>query len=279
MRRKGLLFAITLLMLVTAACGGQSEAPSASNSGPEKGAEAANQTTEAPAGDFKKLGDEPLKLTFYSNGATFTDEEFETMIAGPIHAKYPNVTIERITPAATTTPEEVLSTHVPDILFSSVSQRLVRTGAFEDLRELIKRHNFDESRLKPIAYNYIKEITKGKGDQILAFPFNVNQHILYYNKDIFDKFGVPYPTEKQLTWDEAVEIGKQLTRTENGVNYVGLVVDNLPGLVCHIWTARPVRRPLIRLSGCGCSSSSKPFTKFRVMWLQTAHGTGRATIS
>jgi multiple sugar transport system substrate-binding protein len=227
MKRLASGFVALLMMGLVTACAGVNQAPSnqaAITNEPTKGGDA----EAAPA--FKKLGDEPLTLTFYSSGPTFTDVEFETMIAGPIRAKYPNVKIERISPAATTTPEEVLSTHVPDILFTSVSQRLVRTGAFEDLRELIKRHSFDESRLKPIAYNYIKEVTKGKGDAILALPFNVNQHVLYYNKDIFDKFGVPYPTEKQLTWDEAVELGTKLTRTDNGVNYIGLVVDNLQGL-------------------------------------------------
>lgn len=215
---------LLIIALISAGCGGNGENTSG---GSPKAAASESSSSDK---QFKKLGEEPLTLTFYNNGATFTDVEFETMIAGPIHKKYPNVTIERITPAATTTPEEVLSTHVPDIIFSSVPQRLVRTGVFEDLRDLIKRHNFDESRLKPIGYNYIKEITKGKGDAIYALPFNINQHILYYNKDIFDKFGVPYPTEKQLTWDEAIDLGAKLTRTENGVHYIGLVVDNLQGL-------------------------------------------------
>ncbi|MBH5317412.1 extracellular solute-binding protein [Paenibacillus sp. GSMTC-2017] len=181
---------------------------------------------------FKKLGDEPLTLTFYNTSGTFPDVEFKTLIADPIKKKYPNVTIERITPAATATLEEVLSTHVPDIIYSSSTshQRVVRTGAFEDLRELIKRHNFDESRLKPILYDYIKGITKGKGEEIVAIPFNANQHVLYYNKDIFDKFGVEYPTEKQLTWDEILDLATKLTRTENGVQYIGLAVDNLTGL-------------------------------------------------
>lgn len=227
MKKLGSFLILILIFALVSACGGNNNAPASGN--------AASNTPSADKGsaeqaDFKKLGDEPLKLTFYSTGATFTDVEFEAMIAGPIHAKYPNVTIERITPAATTTPEEVLSTHVPDIIFGSVQQRVIRTGVYQDLRELIKKHNFDESRLKPIGYDYIKDITKGKGDAVLALPFNINQHVMYYNKDIFDKFGVPYPTEKQLTWDEAVELGTKLTRTENGVNYVGLVVDNLTGL-------------------------------------------------
>ncbi|MBH5317418.1 extracellular solute-binding protein [Paenibacillus sp. GSMTC-2017] len=227
MRRLVSILSVVLVFTLIAACS-SGNSPSPNSGGTESSKP--NESGTPSASTFKKLGDEPLKLTFYSSGPTFTDVEFETMIAGPIHKKYPNVTIERITPAATTTPEEVLSTHAPDILFTSVTQRLIRASAYEDLRELIKRHNFDESRLKPIAYNYIKEVTKGKGDQIFALPFNVNQHILYYNKEIFDKFGVPYPTEKQLTWDEALELGKQLTRTESGVNYVGLVVDNLTGL-------------------------------------------------
>lgn len=228
MKKLASFITIFLLIAVITACGGGNNAPASQNT---NSTDSSFKESEASAkADFKKLGDEPLTLSFYSTGATFTDVEFETMIAGPIHAKYPNVTIERITPAATTTAEEVLSTHVPDIIFGSVSQRVLRTGVYEDLRGLIKKHHFDESRLKPIGYDYIKEVTKGQGDAILALPFNINQHVLYYNKDIFDKFGVPYPTEKQLTWDEAVELGAKLTRTENGVNYIGLVVDNLTGL-------------------------------------------------
>ncbi|MGO4697784.1 ABC transporter substrate-binding protein [Paenibacillus sp. 2TAB26] len=227
MKKLGVIIVIFVLAASISACGGDNNAPAKQNDASGK-KDATNSATETA--DFKKLGDEPLKLSFYSTGATFTDVEFEAMIAGPIHAKYPNVTIERITPAATTTPEEVLSTHVPDIIFGSVQQRVIRTGVYQDLRELIKKHHFDESRLKPIGYDYIKDITKGKGDAVLALPFNINQHVLYYNKDIFDKFGVPYPTEKQLTWDEAVELGTKLTRTENGIQYIGLVVDNLTGL-------------------------------------------------
>lgn len=223
---------ILVIFAILTACASSGSTPESSK-GSNKQESAAAEATEAEVKeDFKKLGDEPLTLTFFSTSGTFPDVEFNTLIADPIKKKFPNVTIERITPAATTTNEEVLSTHVPDIIYSSSSshQRIVRTGAYEDLRELIKRHKFDESRIKPILYDYIKEITKDKGGEIYAIPFNANQHVLYYNKDIFDKFGVPYPTEKQLTWDEVLDIAAKLTRTENGVNYIGLSVDNLSGL-------------------------------------------------
>lgn len=230
---KKLTIGVVILMLLAllGACASKDNTP-VNKAGSNANKQQETNAAVALEADFKKLGDEPLTLTLFSTSGTFPDVEFNTLIADPIKKKYPNVTIERITPAATTTNEEVLSTHVPDIIYSSSSshQRIIRTGAYEDLRELIKRHHFDESRIKPILYDYIKDITKDKGGEIYAIPFNSNQHILYYNKDIFDKFGVPYPTEKQLTWDEVLDIAAKLTRTENGVQYIGLSVDNLTGL-------------------------------------------------
>ena len=48
--------------------------------------------------------------------------------------------------------------------------------------------------------------------------------VLYYNKDLFDKAGPPYPPsnpEEAWTWDEFLEIAKQLTIEENGRSTVG----------------------------------------------------------
>ncbi|ALS29125.1 ABC transporter substrate-binding protein [Paenibacillus sp. 32O-W] len=215
---------VLLLLALLAACS------SGSPTGGEQNSAGPAEETGGKQADFKKLGGEPLTLTFYVTTGTLPDVEFETLIAGPIKKKYPNVTIERIKPAANTTHEEVLSTHVPDIIYSTSSshQQIIRTGAYADLRELIERHNFDTSKIKPILWNYVLDLTKG--DEILAIPFNSNQHVLYYNKDIFDKFGVHYPPDEQLTWDQVLELAAKLTRTENGVHYIGLSVDNLTGL-------------------------------------------------
>ncbi|NOU90117.1 extracellular solute-binding protein [Paenibacillus sp. LMG 31460] len=44
--------------------------------------------------------------------------------------------------------------------------------------------------------------------------------VLYYNKDIFDKFGISYP-RNGMTWDEVYDLAKKLNRTEDGISYRG----------------------------------------------------------
>lgn len=49
-------------------------------------------------------------------------------------------------------------------------------------------------------------------DQLMAAPMNSSSQVLYYNKDIFDKKGIPYPAEdKRMTWEEVRDLAEQLT--------------------------------------------------------------------
>jgi multiple sugar transport system substrate-binding protein len=51
-------------------------------------------------------------------------------------------------------------------------------------------------------------------------PTDVGSLVIYYNKDIFDKKGVPYP-EKGWTWEEYQETVKKLSFEEDGTKYYG----------------------------------------------------------
>ncbi|MBN1511736.1 MAG: extracellular solute-binding protein [Phycisphaerae bacterium] len=44
-----------------------------------------------------------------------------------------------------------------------------------------------------------------------TYPANMTDKIIFYNKDIFDQQGVPYPP-KDLTWTRYIELGRRLTR-------------------------------------------------------------------
>jgi multiple sugar transport system substrate-binding protein len=58
-------------------------------------------------------------------------------------------------------------------------------------------------------------------EEVYFLPYYDFVLALHYNKDIFDKFAVPYP-KNNPRWEEVIEIGKKLTRTEGTVNYLGL---------------------------------------------------------
>ncbi|MEK3910156.1 ABC transporter substrate-binding protein [Paenibacillus sp. FSL H7-0331] len=225
--------ALIFILLILSAC--SKEAPTAAATDPAKpGASSAPKDAAAST--------EPITLKFYNSSGTFTNTEFKTFIADPVNKKFPNIKVERIEPPTGTTPEDFFSSgQIPDIIYSSSSshRKVISLGVLLDLNEYVKKYNFDLTRIKPEMLSYAKELSN-KGE-LLELPFNSNQHILYYNKDIFDKFGVPYPSDTQMTWEQALELGRQLTRTENGVNYIGIDAEGPIGIAKNL--ALPVIDP------------------------------------
>ena len=45
-----------------------------------------------------------------------------------------------------------------------------------------------------------------------GFPLSLQINVLFYNKNIFDGFGVSYPQDA-MTWDEFIETAKRVTRS------------------------------------------------------------------
>lgn len=98
----------------------------------------------------------------------------------------------------------------------------VRSGIAMDLTDDLPRYGIDLNAvwpcLKPIIYY---------GGRAYAHPGNTNAPAIWYNKDIFDAAGVPYP-KPGWTWDDFLGIAGKLTKTdERGriVQYPLLVND------------------------------------------------------
>lgn len=210
MRKRSLLILILLILsLSLAACGQNSDG------------------TEEPASSEK-----PVTLKFYVSGLTFTDTEFNTMIAEPVKKKFPHITLEKVvTPEGQKIDNLVSAGTVPDIIYASAGSyyNFKRLGILQSLDEYVDKYKLDLNRIKPDILNSIKAYAED--GEIYTIPFNSNETILYYNKDIFDKFGVPYPPDEQITWEEALAIGQQLTQTKDGVNYIGLEVAAGPAYI------------------------------------------------
>ncbi|WP_240647422.1 ABC transporter substrate-binding protein [Paenibacillus nanensis] len=218
MRKKrgiGLLLAAAIGFGVLGACGGPAD------------------TKQANQAEQKEEEREPVTLKFWNYGNTITDTEFNKLIVEPTKAKYPHITLERIKTDADTTPEDLVATgEIPDIIYTSSGPayyRFLDIGIVQELDELIEKHKVDTSRIKPAILESIKSYTpEGK---VIAIPLSFNLLITYYNKEIFDKFGVPYPSDEPKTWREWLELGRKLTVQDNGVQYLGIDLGGPGNLV------------------------------------------------
>jgi multiple sugar transport system substrate-binding protein len=92
---------------------------------------------------------------------------------------------------------------------------------------MIKRFNIDLNSIEPSIVDALKGLGRGT---IYGLPFGMNYGATVYNKDLFDKFGVPYPKDV-ITWDEYLELSKKLTRMDSGVQYIGGSPASVPNML------------------------------------------------
>ncbi|GAA3405358.1 ABC transporter substrate-binding protein [Paenibacillus hodogayensis] len=178
---------------------------------------------------------EPMTLTMLQDGATISDEEFETMIAAPVKAKYPHITVQivRNTKGADGLSNLISGGSFPDFMFTTYPQIKIHRelGTAYDMTSLIKTYKMDIGKFDPAAMETSR--VYGGNEGMYAVPFSLNFLALFYNKDIFDMFGVTYPKEG-MTWDETVNLAKNFSRTAGGVEYKGIMIPGIGDLITQL---------------------------------------------
>lgn len=213
------LFLILAFVLVLGACSdGNNDNSSNKQSSPsDDGATNNNGNNDSEVDEDR----EPVTLKFMASAAIGDVEGYWKPL---IEEKLPHITIEYFEENlahAHRIEEMIAAKNFPDIVFSSVSDGARTLEQFElgyDLSELIELNNFDLSRFEP---EHLEGWTTWSNGEIWLLPFMKDIFALHYNKDIFDAFGVPYPTD-DMTWNEVVELAKSVTGERNGVQYRGL---------------------------------------------------------
>jgi multiple sugar transport system substrate-binding protein len=204
-----------LLAVVLAACSGNA------GSGAVGGKDSGGKDSGGKAGgNSSVVGTEPIQLLVFSNFDE-TAVDFDSVFVNPTKKKYPNIDLKLMTNKDGKIDQLVASGQIPDIVVASVLNLNVplKLGLLTDLNPLVKKNKFDLQRIEPAILNYVKEYSKK--DELYGIPYTSNFDALYYNKDIFDKFGVAYPKD-DMTWDQTVDLAKKLTRVADGAQYYGL---------------------------------------------------------
>lgn len=108
-----------------------------------------------------------------------------------------------------------------DIFIRSIGSffyEVPQNGFQYDMTDLLEQHHIDLSLIDPVL---VDSMTSNANGELWGIPFLNSTLVMYYNKDVFDNFGVDYPTDG-MTWDEVYDIAKQFNQTKDGVTYVGL---------------------------------------------------------
>lgn len=192
-----------------------------------------NQTTETNGTEesgsknpntVNDISQTPAQLTVFSTGAE-TEESFEERFGKPIRKRFPNYQIHYIrSQKGSMLPELLAAGTTIDLYYDTIgnfANGLLANKLEYDMSDLIKQRGIDLNRYDPTLIDAMRQLSGGK---IYGLPVFNNNLVLYYNKAIFDKFGVPYPKDG-MTWDEANELARKLNRSEGGKQYLGLAVS------------------------------------------------------
>ncbi|MEF3307909.1 extracellular solute-binding protein [Paenibacillus sp. GYB004] len=205
-------FTILSLALLVSACG---------SSTPGKNEDSSAKPSPA-------VNNQPVTVKIAVHAGIVNDADMKKYFIDPVKQKFPHITIERINTAdkGSTLNELVAAGSIPDMVINYPYNLtdLTKLGIDYNMDALIKTHGIDLNRISP---EYLESIKVVNGfNYYTGLPMNNNTFALFYNKDIFDRFGVPYPKDG-MTWDEVREVAVKLTRNEGGVQYYGLFPDNV----------------------------------------------------
>lgn len=220
MKRFYLFFSIIVcsLIIALAACGSGKDVtdPDNSNSNNEVNrvdGENNNEDTE------DGISTDPVTITVaHPFGDDIHEERF-----GPIQEKLGHITIDSVYFDGSTDGLEELFAEdiVPDIFISGSVDMLREYDAIIPVDELMEKHDFDPEVIQPSLVQYLESFDDQQ--RMIGFPDGVAYFALFYNKEVFDMFGEPYPDpEEPMTWDEVLDLSRRMTAERNDVNYIGL---------------------------------------------------------
>jgi multiple sugar transport system substrate-binding protein len=167
----------------------------------------------------------PVVINVFENSSTYTQEQFMELYGNQIRKKYPNMSFKLYSAN-----KDNGGGSLPDLLAQGVPLDLIKVSGASfytlmadnklesDVTDLIKLYGYDLNKLYPVVLEQMQQF--GSKQEMYGIPNAAVSTALFYNKDIFDKFGVSYPKDG-MTWDEVYEMARKLTRQDGGVQYLG----------------------------------------------------------
>lgn len=186
---------------------------------------------------------EPFELKIYASGVAST--EFDARFRTTLESKFPHITFNYLPYDAGNSIEELVARgEIPDImrvLNSRLQTTYLNLGLGYDISELIKKYNYDITRFEPIFISSL--IETGKTGELYGLPVPPYfVRVLYYNKELFERFGVE-PPQDGMNWDDIYGLASRMSRTDGGVAYRGFSM-NIGTLASYNEFSAPILDPV-----------------------------------
>ncbi|WP_334077705.1 ABC transporter substrate-binding protein [Paenibacillus sanfengchensis] len=99
----------------------------------------------------------------------------------------------------------------PDILFfpQTIYSDLLNEGMLSDMSTYAEEDDFKE-----INSNIAEAFKDLGGGRLYALSDSISSQVLYYNKDLFEQFAIPEPTD-QMSWEQILGLAKQFSLRDN----------------------------------------------------------------
>lgn len=152
------------------------------------------------------------------------NEVFNNRFKRQVEDKFPHITLELLeeNPTEIDTIQELYSSGEQfDIITVEPTMAHIDIDTIMPIDDLIEKHNFDLSIFRDGMIEDLRAYDPLGEGNLYGLPLEIGLFALYYNKGIFDMFGVDHP-ESGMTWNDALDLAKQLTQERDGIQYKGL---------------------------------------------------------
>jgi multiple sugar transport system substrate-binding protein len=166
----------------------------------------AETAIESLAKEFEKL--HPNVTVDLSPGASSTDQLLQKLSAGFAGNQYPDMSYA----------------------FGSWAGQLEASGRTLDISDEIKKPEVKWDEFTAAA----RGTAQPTGTKVIGFPAVVDNIGLLYNKTLFDKAGLAYPTA-DWTWDDFQQAAKKLTDSANHIYGYGYSVSGSEETTWQFW--------------------------------------------
>jgi multiple sugar transport system substrate-binding protein len=175
--------------------------------------------TSAPAAAAPATSAKPITLNWFTPAEIGLERDFYNGFIKDYQQQHPNVTINSSFEAwndyFVKLPTVLASGSIPDVmhLHCSIAQDYGLRGATKNMFDYMKKDNLSKDVFFPALIQQFVDYKTGQ--KLYGVPKDSASYGFYFNKDMFDKAGVPYP-KMDWTFDDFRAAAQKLTIDKNG---------------------------------------------------------------